>query len=226
VIVQQTDHEPRFGDVLGAGVLADLRERGRVRRLPRGGALFHEQQVADHVTLLLSGRVKLFRVTDDGREVLLDIRGPGDLVGEQAAFDQRPRSASGVALDPVAALVVPYGAFAAFLRANPEATLFIARTLSWRLREADNKRVEFAGQDALGRVAARIAELVDRFGREVPDGIHIDVPLTQPDLAGWAGISIESVTKALQTLRRLHVIETGRRRLVVLDLDRLRRFAS
>jgi CRP/FNR family transcriptional regulator, cyclic AMP receptor protein len=222
----ETAREPRFAEVLSPAQLADLRARGRVRRFSCGSALFHERQVADHVALLLSGRVKLFRVTDDGREILLDVRGPGDLVGEQAAFDEQPRSASGAVLELVEALVVPYSAFGDFLRAAPEAMLFIARTLSCRLREADRKRVEFASQDVLGRVAVIVLELVARFGNEGDRGVRIDLPLTQPDLAGWAGASIESVTKALHTLRELHVLETGRRRLVVLDAERLRRLAA
>lgn len=224
--LSQISTAPSFTSVLTAAQVADLRARGRLRRFPRGGALFHEQQVADHVALVLSGRVKLVRVSEDGREVLLDIRGPGDLVGEQAAFDDLPRSATGIVLDPVEALVVSYSAFADFLRATPEATVFIARTLSRRLREADRKRVECASRDVLGRLAVLLLELADRFGDEADDHVRIDLPLTQPDLAGWSGASIESVTKALHTLRKLHLVETGRRRLVVLDRDRLQRLAA
>src|SRR5689334_14717734 len=83
-----------------------LQARGTVRRFPRGNALAHSGQIGDRVLILLDGHVKLTRVTDDGRDVLLAIRGPGDLVGEQSAIDGLPRSASVVALDAVEALAL------------------------------------------------------------------------------------------------------------------------
>jgi CRP/FNR family transcriptional regulator, cyclic AMP receptor protein len=205
---------------------AALRERGTVRQFARGAALFHEQTVPSAVAVLLEGRVKLTRVTPEGRDVLLAIRGPGDVLGDLSAIDGEPRSATAVALEPVQALNVTAADFVSFVARTPNAATYMLQLLSSRLRDADDKRVGFAAQDTLGRVAARLVELGERYGEEHGDGdgagLRIDLPITQEDLAAWTGTSREGVSRALQTLRSLNWVETARRSIVILDLDALR----
>ena len=205
---------------------APLHERGTVRRFARGAALFHEQTVPSTVAVLIAGRVKLTRVTAEGRDVLLAIRGPGDVLGEQSAIDGEPRSATAVALEPVEALSITAADFVSFVSRTPSAAVYMMQLLSGRLRDADDKRVGFAAQDTLGRVAARLVELGERYGAEQADGdgggLRIDLPITQEDLASWTGTSREGVSRALQTLRSLNWVETARRSIVILDLDALR----
>jgi CRP/FNR family transcriptional regulator, cyclic AMP receptor protein len=203
-----------------------LRDRGTVRRFTRGAAIAHAEQIGDRVLILLGGHVKLTRVTEDGRDVLLAIRGPGDLVGEQSAVDGRPRSASVVALDDVEALALTPDDFLAYVTKTPEAALYVMRLLASRLRDADGKRVEYAAQDVVGRLAGRLAELCERFG--TPDGnggTKIELPLTQEDLASWVGASREAAARALQQMRGLNWITTERRSITVHDLDGVQRRA-
>src|SRR6185369_16209679 len=93
--------------------------------------------------------------------------------------------------------------------------------LSRRLREADAQRIEFSTFTTMGRVAARLLELSDRFGREENGRIHISLPITQEELAGSTGSSLESVGRALQTMRSLKCIETRRRDIQVLNRQTL-----
>jgi CRP-like cAMP-binding protein len=199
-----------------------LRLRAVTRSFPRGAALFHELQAADKVVVLLSGRVKLSATTDDGREVIFGIRGAGELLGELSTIDGEPRSASATALEPVEALVLPPPAFTSFLESHPRAAQLVTRLIGQRLRDADEKRLGFAAQDSIGRVAARIVEMCDRFGEPEGAGMRIGVPITQEELAGWTGCSREAVSRALHTLRELGWIRTERRNIVVLELDSLR----
>jgi CRP/FNR family transcriptional regulator, cyclic AMP receptor protein len=215
-----------FLDRLTPEQLQALRAIGIQRAYPRGAALFHERQGSDRVILILSGRVKLSSLSDDGKEALLGIRGPGDLIGEMSALDGEPRSATATALEPVDALAVPPERFEQFLRQNPDVSLLIIRLLSQRLRDADRKRLEFAAQDTMGRVAARLIELADRFGVETADGLRIDLPISQEELAAWTGCSREAVTKALHSMRELEWLETQRRAVVLHDLEAVRRRAA
>jgi CRP-like cAMP-binding protein len=215
--------EPVFLDALTAAESAELESRGTKRSFPRGAALFHEHGAPDRVFLLLSGFVKLSRLSDEGREVILGIRGPGDLLGEQSAIDGQPRSATGITLDPVAAIVLSEREFLAFLEKEPAVALVVLKMLSRRLREADIGRVELSVQDTMARVAARILELSERFGNKAGTGVEINLPISQEELASWTGCSRDSVVKALQAMRGLGWIETGRRRITVLELDELRR---
>jgi CRP/FNR family cyclic AMP-dependent transcriptional regulator len=217
--------DPRFVDALNKAQLDELRALGRLRRHPIGEALFHEQAPGDAVLVLVAGRVKLSCVTEAGREALLSIREPGDLIGEMSAIDAAPRLATATALEPVEVLVVPSGAFLAFLERTPGVATVLLRMVNRRLRDADRKRIEYLSQDTVGRVCSRLVELADRFGRPVEEGVHIDLAITQEDLAGWTGSSREAVIRALRTLRELGWIATRRRGVTLLDVDALRRRA-
>jgi CRP/FNR family cyclic AMP-dependent transcriptional regulator len=198
---------------------------GRRQRYSRGAPLFFEGERSDRVLCVLEGRVKISVMTAEGKEVLLALRGPGDLVGDQAFFDGGPRSASAFALDTVKAVVVQAYDFTAFLEQHPRVALLLLRMMSRRLRDADRKRAEFAAFDTVGRVASRLLELAERFGESQDSGIRITLPLTQEELAGWTGSSREAVSKALSSLRSLGCIETRRRGITILDVAGLRKRA-
>jgi CRP/FNR family transcriptional regulator, cyclic AMP receptor protein len=95
-----------------------------------------------------------------------------------------------------------------------------------RLRYADSQQSQFATHDVVGRVAQRLVELADRFGSERDGRIEVALPLSQEELAAWTGSSREAVSKALQQLRSLRIVETGRKHVTVLDAAALRRRAE
>ena len=220
-------YEPRFWPALDDEERKALASVGVVRNFDGGGALFHENQLPDRVLVVRTGFVKISSYSDDGREVVLGIRGPGDVIGELSAVDGEARSATVIALEPVEALAIATGSFAGFLDAHPRVLRVLLRVLAGRLRDADRRRVEFAAKETIGRVASRIVELSERFGAGAEDDdIRIDFPLTQEELAGWTACSRDSVVKALQSMRDLGWIETGRKRITVHDLAAVRRTAS
>lgn len=196
---------------------------GRPRHYAPGSTLFNEGETSDRVIVLMEGLVKVSFYTDEGKEVLLGIRGPGSMLGDMSALDGRPRSATVAALAPVETVVIPTDAFRSFLTSDPEISLAMLATLSARLRDADKKRIEFGSLDTTGRVAMRLLELADRFGVATDQGINIAVSLSQRDLAGWTGSSREGVSKALQNLRARKIVTTDRKQITILDPTALER---
>jgi CRP/FNR family cyclic AMP-dependent transcriptional regulator len=215
-----------FLSQLSTDELADLERRSYRRDWPRGAVVFREADRSDSVIVLLDGRVKVSCHTASGSEVVLAVRGPGALLGELSAIDGEPRSATVLTLEPVAALVLKLADFEGYLQANGRVGYLLMRTLTARLRDADRKRIEFGAHDTTGRVAARLVELAERFGRQTEEGIRIAMPLSQDELAGWTGASREAVSKALGVLRASGWVRTSRLRVIVLDLDALRKRAS
>jgi CRP/FNR family transcriptional regulator, cyclic AMP receptor protein len=215
----------RFLDALEPTQAAALRALGGRRRYPAGATLFREREASDDVLLVTAGRVKLGCVTSEGREAVLAIREPGDLIGEMSAVDGAPRLATATALEPVEVLALPAATFIAFLERSPGVAMAMVRTLSRRLRDADRKRIGFLAQDTIGRVCARLVELAERFGAHGDGGVEVDLSFTQEELAGWTGSSREAVIKALRSLRELGWIATRRRGITILDLEALRRRA-
>ena len=212
-----------FLDALTEAEADDLHSVGRRRRYGANVTLFHEGDEPGPVVVLLSGRAKVASLSSAGREVIVAVRGPGDLLGELSAIDGEPRSATVTTLEEVEALLVPGSAFAAFLEHCPRVALVILRMVAGRLRYADAQQADFAAHDVVGRVAHRLVELSERFGATRDEGrIEIELPLSQEELAAWTGASREAVSKALQLLRSLRIVETGRRHVTVLDVEALR----
>lgn len=208
----------------GGRLVGTLRSEGRRVRFRRGQALFTEGDLADRVFVVEHGWVTIMSIAPGGREILLGLRGPGDVIGDLSALDGAPRSATALAAGDVEATVAPGSAL---MRALTDAATAVEllRVLASRLRDADRKRLEFAALDTLGRVAWRLEELGERFGEDTPDGLEVELPLSQEQLASWCGASREATVKALAALRSLGCISTGRRSVVIRDAEALRRHA-
>lgn len=207
---------------LSAQDLDALRGLGGRRRLPAGSFLFLEGDDPGNVFIIDAGMVKVSTTSSDGREVILAVLDADDVLGELAAVDGSPRSASATALTTVELSAVPAADFQFFLRDRPELSLAFASLLAARLRQANRRQLEYAGTDALGRLCSRLDELRTRQGVTPTSGCIIDLPLTQAALAQWAGLSREAVVKALRTLRTLGWIETTRTTVTIHEPEQLR----
>lgn len=217
----------RFSAMTAHPALLSLLAKDGVRhRFRRGEAMFSQGDFADRVFLIEQGWVKISHASPDGRETVLGLRGPGEVVGELSTVDRAPRSAAAVTLGDVEVLVVPGRVLEQALQADAAAALELLRIVAGRLRDADVKRVEFSSLSTVGRVASRLVELAERFGTPTADGVEVELPLSQEELAAWCGSSREATVKALRALRAAGAVTTGRRTAVIPDLDALRRHAT
>lgn len=216
------DDGETFLSVVSKDDLDFLHEIGAERRFAVGSTLFVIGEEAGRVLVVTKGRVKIAASLQDGREVVLAFRGPGEILGELGVITETPRSASVVAVDAVEALAVSAKDFRRLLERSPSVTLWILKRMVSRLLEADWVRVEFGTSDTTARVAGRLLELADQYGKPTDEGILIDLPISQEELASWVGASREAVNKAMQQLRDPGWIKTARRSIVVTDIDALR----
>jgi CRP-like cAMP-binding protein len=222
-----TRSPPTFLDSLTAVEREALLGAGHVRSWTAGEPLFREGDEAASALMLVRGLVKIHKHGDAGDELILSLCGPGDLLGEVTAIPRPLRSADASALQDVEAVAVAVADLRALLTRHPRIALVMLELVLWRLRLADRRRLEFATAESLPRVTSRLVELAQRFGVSSPDGsVMVDMPINQEELASWAAASRESTARALRTLRELGLIETHRKRMVVLDLDGLSRHAS
>lgn len=215
-----------FLDKVGPDAAAAMRRHGRWRRWPRGTTLFVQGEFSDRLVLLFEGHVKISYFASDGREIVLAIREPGDVIGELTVLDGRARSASATALEAVEALTMTADDLRRAIEDDSGVGLVLLEVLSLHLRESDLRRIELSTHDTLGRVARRLLEIAERFGTRAGDGVRVDLPLTQQELAGWTGCSREAVSKALQLFRSTGSITTQRRGISILDPDALARHAA
>jgi CRP-like cAMP-binding protein len=211
-----------FLDLLTVSEREGLRSVGRERTFQQGAVLMYQDEPADRIVILLEGRVKVTRVEGDGRESLLSIRDPGDVLGELSFVDGQPRIATVSSIETVRALVTSPHELRRHLETTPRVAVVLLEIVVGRFRESTLKRTQFANTDTMGRLAARIVELAERYGENDGGAIVIDTPLTREDLAAWTGASRAGAAEALRQLRELGWIDAERRRLLVLDLSALR----
>jgi CRP/FNR family cyclic AMP-dependent transcriptional regulator len=176
--------------------------------------------------LILSGRVKVFTTAPSGYEAVLAVRGPGDIVGELACVDTKSRSATVVALEPVNTHIIQCQEFENFLTDYPGAGKVLVQMVVGRLRAANRRRLEFGAYPVQQRLAMVLLDLDEWYGRECKTGRDIDLALSQFDLAGLVGASLEAVSKAVRSLSQAGIIATRRRHVTVLQPDALREAAA
>ncbi len=183
-------------DAIADPMVRELARRGQLRNIARNAVFIHEGDKGDSLFVILSGRVKVFVADADGREMVLDIHGPGDYVGEMA-LDGQPRSASVIALEPTTCSVLTRDALRAAIAENPDVAMNLIGTLIERARIATDNVRNLALMDVYGRVARLLLSLAV----EQPDGKMI-VPerLTQQDIADRVGASRDMVSRIFKDL--------------------------
>jgi CRP/FNR family transcriptional regulator, cyclic AMP receptor protein len=202
-----------------------LLDRAVLRRLPAGTSLMHEGDPTDHVLVLLSGWVRVYKNTRDGQVVLFALRGPGDVIGDLAALQGWPRTVTVATLQDTEFAQFTHEGFLTCLRDRAAISIALLRQLAVRLRDSEEARLDYATMDVAQRVAAFLVRLAEAHGSPSPEGVVVDMPLTQQDIADSIGGSRRAVARALKTFRDRGLLVTGRRTLVVSALDVLRRLA-
>lgn len=187
-----------------------LRSQAAVRTLPRGAKLYLQGDVAHEVYIVNQGYLKLTVVGHDGRGALVEVRGPGDLIGAPDIFHgfTRPMNAF-VLTKPAEVLALSRRTFEDFVRSDAGFNASVIQALSQESHKMIARQFELAVDDVHGRVLRRLHELVIRFADVSDTGAaQLKSPITQQDLADWAGVSRQAVVKELRQLRDDGVIQT------------------
>lgn len=193
--------------------------------LRRGEVLFVEGDEGDRLYIITEGKIKLGHSSEDGRESLLAILGPGEMIGELTLFDPGKRSTTATAVSPASMLCLDHSDLVQILDTNPEVAKHLLRALAQRLRRTNESLSDLVFSDVPGRVAKALLDLAERFGTPSDDGTHVPHDLTQEELAQLVGASRETVNKSLADFVSRGWIRLEGRAVTLLDVDRLARRA-
>ncbi len=208
-----------FLAALDAPDRSDLMHEGRPMSLPAGATLLFEGDLSDRVVVVLRGTLRVFSTAATGREVLVTVAGPGEILGEMSALDGQPHSASVNTVDPAEVVLVSADVFRSILGSNARIATAVALRLTRELRRAVRQRVDLEAYDVPARLAQSLVDLAERLAA---GGEEVELPISQRELAESCGASREAVTKALGTFRARGWVRTGRRSITVVDVDALR----
>ena len=194
------------------------------RTFARGVIIFHKDSPGRTLYIIESGKVRIFVLSESGREISVNIYGPGDVFGELALLDGLPRSAGAMVVEKTTVLTLHRDDFLWHLGKYPRMARSIIEILSARIRYTTVYAESLAFLDVYGRVAEKLLELCDRYGVERADGIEIDLHLTQSELASWVAATREHVNRVLGAFRDQGLIKIEGQRIVVLDRPKLQRW--
>ncbi|MEO7000622.1 MAG: Crp/Fnr family transcriptional regulator [Ktedonobacterales bacterium] len=212
---------------LDAEEVRELAKTMRRRAFRAGEVIFHRDDPGQVLYIIHEGKVRIYITSPEGQEVALAVFGPNDSFGEMALLDGQPRSASAIALDAVDTYTLQRNDFVNVVIHHPRIAVQVMSVLSRRLRQTDAMIEDLLFLDVHGRVAKKLLELADLHGIRTPEGILIDMRLTQSDLASLVGASRESVNKVLGYFLTKHFVTTEKRKITILwdQYDLFRRHA-
>jgi len=204
---------------LPTDALDELSARLRRRAYARGEAVFREGDPGTSLYIVNAGRVKLALSSSEGREIIIDLLGPGDVFGELALLDGEPRSADAVATESSELLHLEREEFKRYLLQRPMLAVELLAILSRRIRRDTQLLQDATFLD----VQARLSRTILRLAESSPGGGPLVTPrLNQSDLAGLAGTTRETLNKWLGVLQDQGLIRWEKGRITVLDSRRLR----
>jgi CRP-like cAMP-binding protein len=205
---------PLFGG-LKDEELEELAGLMQMRRYKRGSFIVLAEEQGDEFFVIRKGRVKVNIVHADGREIILSLLDQGEVFGELALLDGRPRSANVVALETTELAVLRRESFVKLLHENPRIAVPLLAELAGRLRRTDVQIEGLALMNVASRLARTILQLVVEKGRETEEGMLLEKRPTHQELARMTGTTRETVTRVMGRLEREGYICCQGRRILV-----------
>ncbi len=201
-------------------------EVAAIRSYAKGEAIFEQESPSDTFYAIATGRVKIFKMMPNGKDLILEVFGPGDPLGALAVYAERPFPASASALEDTTCIVIPRSAFFRLLEQNPSLVRGLLAGLTVRLVELTNRLAELSGGRIEPRVARLFLKLARDIGRQEHDGIVIPLALSRQELADMTGTTIETCIRIMSRWGKDGMVRTEKNGFVLLDRAGLENIAA
>lgn len=180
----------------------------RVASYSRGDLILSEGDASAHFYVVTSGRVKVFKMTPAGKDVILEIFGPGDPLGAVAVYEGLPFPASAQALEPTTAVLIPRQAFFELLEHHPSLVRGLLLGLNQRLVELTTRLAELTGGRVEPRFARLFLKMADDRGKLRDGLVHIPIALSRQELADLTGTTIETAIRIMSRWAKQDIVRT------------------
>ena len=171
----------------------------------------------DYVYLLKSGRVKISKIGDDGKELTLAVLEPGEIFGEVEVLEETTRDSVAEVMDDADICLIKREDFERFLKSQPQCSFKLTKLIGFRLKQIENRIEDIVFRDAPARLAHLLINLSDSFGRDVPEGRALKTKVTHQELANLIGTTRETVSLTLGQFRQTGLIAMEKRQITILD---------
>jgi len=185
------------------------------RKYAKEAVIFFEHDPGDAMFMIVSGRIKVTILSDDGREIILSMLSDSDFFGEMALLDNEPRSATAIAVQETEVAVLYQKDFLAIVEKRPEVLINLLSAFSARLRKANHQIGSLALLDVYGRVAGVLLEMAREHGVRLKEGrIRFRRP-THQEIANMIGATRETVSRTISDLHRQGYIEISGKNVII-----------
>ena len=201
----------------------ELRALGDVaitRQYPKGNVILLAEEEGDTMYVILRGKVKISIISEDGREIILEIFQEHDFFGEMSLLDSGPRSATVIAMEDTELLMLRRPEFLDLIRRIPEIATKLLAEMTSRLRRADRKIESLALLNVTGRIAGTLLQLAEQNGESTQEGTIVRNRPTHQEIANMSGTTRETVTRVLKRLERDgYIVSLGKDILILENRD-------
>ncbi|MCC7007946.1 MAG: Crp/Fnr family transcriptional regulator [Acidobacteria bacterium] len=197
-----------------------------VRSYERGDAVFEEGDASDYFFIVITGRVKVFKHSMSGSDVILEMFGPGGPLGAVAAYESRPYPASAQAIESTSCLLIPRQDFFRLLEDHPSLVRGLLGSLSMRLVELTTRLTDLTGGRAESRFARLFLKLADQLGRQQDGALFIPLPLSRQELADLTGTTVETCIRIMSRWGKEDLLRTEKDGFVLVDRASLESLAA
>jgi CRP-like cAMP-binding protein len=193
----------------------------RVHTYARGELIFSEGDPGDIFFTIARGRAKVFKMTPSGKDLILEIFGPGGPLGAVAVYENRPYPASAMAMEDTVCLLIRRQDFFGLLERHPTLVRSLLLGLTRRLVELTNRLAELTGGHVEPRFARLFLKLADEMGQPAPGGIFIPLHLSRQELADLTGTTIETCIRIMSRWGKDGLVQTEKEGFLIVDRNGL-----
>jgi CRP-like cAMP-binding protein len=211
---------PVFG-AMDEAELDNVIAHAKAQRIPKGGAVFQQGEKATAFFVLLHGRLKVVKSTPHGEQMIIRFVHPGDIYGIAKALRRDDYPATATAVVDSVTLVWPAQIWDDFMASHPTFAANVMGMMGERLQEAHARIKELSTEEVEHRVAHTVLRLITQSGKQTDEGVLVDFPITQQELAEASGTTLHSVSRTLSAWESAGLVSVGRRKIVVRDAQAL-----
>ena len=186
------------------------------RTFSKDNVIILAEEEGDTLFILKKGQVKVSIVSEEGREVILSLLGPGSVFGELSLLDGKPRSANVVATEETDLLMLRRADFLQLIYKTPQIATALLAELATRMRKTDRQIEGLALLDVTSRISDTLLQLATEQGAETADGVTIESRPTHQELANMSGTTRETVSRVLKRLEGQGYINRNGRKITIL----------
>ena len=191
--------------------------------IKKGEPIFEEGEVTNGIYCIKDGVCKLSKLSDNGKDQIVKLVKPGELLGQRSMISDEPANLSAVALEDMEVCFIPRSEVMQFFTQNNQFSMNVMRTICDDLKGADDHMVNMAQKTVRQRLAETLIYLEDTFGKNEDGTLHIQ--LSREELAGMIGTATESCIRLLSELNKSNLIELNGKKIFITDKNKLKRFS-